>query len=102
MLGILFDNAVEALKGSSEKVISFEVYELSDGYEFTVKNPFRYASYDEISQWFQLEKSEKGVGRGLGLYHLKRLCEEWKCDIVCRNEEIEQSNWIVFTLKMGI
>lgn len=100
MLGILLDNAMEALKASEEKVISFEVCDVGECYEFSVKNPFRYVSYDEISEWFQMEKSEKGSGRGLGLYHLKCLCEEWKCDIGCRNEETEQKNWIVFTLQI--
>lgn len=101
MLGILFDNAVEALKNSTEKRIIFEALELDDGYEFSIKNPSRYVSYEEISEWFELGKSEKGSGRGLGLYHLKCLCDEWKCDVGCRNMEINQGNWIVFTLKIG-
>lgn len=101
MLGILFDNAVESLRISGEKIISFEVCETDDGYEFYIKNPFPYVPYNEISEWFKLGKSGKGSGRGLGLYHLKCLCEEWKCDIGCRNTEIEQSNWIVFNLKIG-
>ena len=100
MLGILLNNAMEALKNSSKKVIFFEVCEVGECYEFSVKNPFTYVPYDEILEWFQLEKSEKGKGRGLGLYHLKCLCEEWKCDIGCRNIEMEQKNWIEFTLKI--
>lgn len=101
MLGILFDNAVESLKISEKKIIFFEVRETKDRYEFYIKNPYPYVSYDEISEWFKLGKSRKGSERGLGLYHLKCLCEEWKCDIECRNTELEQSNWIAFTLKMG-
>ena len=99
MLGILFDNAVDALKNCEKKIISFEVCEKDDRYEFCVKNPLPYVSYDEISEWFKLGKSGKGSERGLGLYHLKCLCEEWKCDVGCRNIEMEQHNWIVFTLK---
>ena len=99
MLGILFDNAVESLKNSGKKIISFEVCEKDDRYEFCVKNPFPYVPYDEISEWFRLGKSGKGDDRGLGLYHLKCLCEEWNCDVGCRNIETEQCNWIVFTLK---
>lgn len=101
MLGILFDNAVEALKNSSEKVIIFEICEIENEYEFSIKNSYSYVPYDDIIEWFQLEKSEKGSGRGLGLYHLKCLCEEWNCDIGCKNVEINQKNWIVFTLKIG-
>ncbi len=101
MLGILFNNAVEALKNSAERVISMEFCEADDGYEFSIRNPFPYVSYDEILGWFEPDKSEKGSGRGLGLYHLKCLCEEWKCDISFRNIEIEWNNWIEFTLKLS-
>lgn len=100
MLGILFDNAVEALKKSTQKIIFFEVCESRDEYEFSIRNPFHYVSYDEISGWFQFGNSEKGNGRGLGLYHLKCLCDEWQCDIICKNIEFNKNNWIVFTLKM--
>ncbi len=101
MLGIIFDNAIDAIKNSTEKVISFRVYEMSDGYLFSIKNPFKYVSYEEILEWFSLGKSEKGDGRGLGLYHLKCLCEEWKCDIACRNVDVNGKNWIAFTLKIA-
>ena len=57
------------------------------------KSVFRRKIYDEILEWFQLEKSEKGRGRGLGLYHLKCLCNDWNCDIQCGNTEIDKNNW---------
>lgn len=100
MLGILFDNAMEALKNSHIKVISFEICELENGYEFSVRNPFPYVPYDEIIEWFKIDRSEKGSGRGIGLYHLKCLCEEWHSEIESRNVEIEQDNWIAFILKV--
>lgn len=100
MLGILLDNAMESLKFSTEKEISFEASETKSEYIFSIRNPYHYVAYDEITEWFQLGKSEKGNGRGLGLYHLKCLCEEWHCDIECRNNEIERRNWITFALKI--
>ena len=101
MLGILLDNAMEALKGIEKKSIHFSVCESDDQYEFLIRNPFPYVPFDDIVEWFSLEKSEKGRGRGLGLYHLKCQCEEWNCDIGCRNMEIDKENWIVFSLKIG-
>lgn len=100
MLGILLDNAMEALKLSTEREIFFEASESKIEYIFSIRNPYHYVAYDEITEWFQLGRSEKGSGRGLGLYHLKCLCEEWHCDIECRNIEIEQTNWIVFSIKI--
>jgi len=98
MLGILLDNAVEAVKYTAEKTVSFEVGEMNERYMFTVMNPFPYVQYDELIGWFKLGKSQKGSERGVGLYHLKCLCEQWKCSIECKNIEIEQKNWITFTI----
>lgn len=102
MLGILFDNAMEALKGAAKKEISFEISELNHTYIFLIQNPYRYVTYDELLEWFKLGKSDKGNERGLGLYHLKCLCEEWHCEIECRNVEIDQNNWISFRLMIGM
>lgn len=101
MLGILFDNAMEAVNGMDRKEIFFTVGETDKRYEFVIRNPFQYVPYKEIEEWFGFEKSGKGSGRGLGLYHLKCLCREWNCEIGCRNQEIDRENWIVFSLSMG-
>lgn len=98
MLGILLDNAMEANKNIMDKRISIDMYECEGVYQILVGNPSRYVLYDEITEWFNYEKSAKGIGRGLGLYHLKCLCEEWKCDIGCKNEMREDENRIVFIL----
>lgn len=100
MLGILFDNAMEAVKDMTEKNFFFSVCEVDDEYEFLIRNPFPYVSYKEIEAWFRFEKSAKGDERGLGLYHLKCLCKEWNCTISCRNMEIDNKNWIVFSLRI--
>lgn len=101
MLGILFDNAMEAVMDWTEKKIFFAVCEAEDKYEFSIRNPFSYVPYEEMEEWFRFEKSKKGSGRGLGLYHLKCLCREWNCDIGCRNMEINGKNWIGFSLSLG-
>lgn len=101
MLGILLDNAAEALCESQEKKIWFLVEEDEEAYQFTVCNPYPYVSYAEIEAWFQLGVSEKGRERGIGLYHLKELCREGESSIVCRNVEIEHTNWIAFILRIA-
>lgn len=100
MLGILLDNAVEAVKNREDKKILFEVEQTEYEYRFSILNPYDYVSYDDISEWFMLERSEKGYGRGLGLYHLKCLCEQWNCNIACKNIEVENKNWVKFTLEI--
>jgi hypothetical protein len=102
MVGILLDNAAQAVNFGEEKsaVISFSFLEEKQNYEIIVRNRFPYVSYDEITGWFQIGKSTKGEGRGIGLYHMKCLCEKLNCGILCRSIEIEKETWIEFTLKI--
>lgn len=102
MLGILIDNAVEAQEQSTEeKRLIVQFKEKETMYEITISNPYSYVSYTEIESWFQLNKSSKGKNRGLGLYHIKELCEKYNVNIVCRNNLYDSENWIEFTLDMA-
>lgn len=101
MVGILFDNATEALKNREEKELFFEISESPAHYMISIRNPFCYVPHEKILNWFRPGQSEKGPERGLGLYHLKCLCEEWHCDIICQNIEQNAQNWISFTLKVN-
>lgn len=99
IIGILINNAVEALKYSDEKEIYFEATENHESCCLKIRNVHNYVSYSVMEQWFQLSVSSKGEGRGLGLFHVKSLCEEWKCRLFCENIEIENKNWILFTIE---
>ncbi len=102
MTGILLDNAAETMVKSAEteKVISISMEEGKSEWLFKIRNKFRYVPYDEIEAWFQFEKSGNGMGRGIGLYHLKMLCAEWNCGILCRNNEDAGHNEIEFVLSL--
>ncbi len=97
MLGILLDNAMEATK-SRKQCILFSISEEDSNYVFRICNPMEYISYQEIERWFQKGESSKGQNRGVGLYHLKCLCQKHNCNICCRNIEKEEENWIEFSL----
>lgn len=98
VLGILIDNASEAYGDMGQGIILFSVASGEDSYYFKICNQFAYVPYAEIEQWFKLGGSTKGEGRGLGLHHVKTLCDEWEMSIRCENIEIAQENWIQFTL----
>lgn len=100
MLGILLDNAVDAVKQSRTPEVFIEIAEQDSGYGVSVRNPYEYVPYQEIQSWFQFGKSQKGDDRGVGLYQLKQICCEWECALECRNIEYENVNWIVFTVKI--
>lgn len=99
ILGILFDNAIEAqIERVETKRLKFQFEEQEMVYLFRVLNPYSYVSYAEIESWFLQNNSKKGKERGLGLYYVKTLCEEYDASILCRNIEQEQENWIEMTL----
>ena len=102
MLGILLDNAVEALKDRQEdREICVIIEEAENEYCFKVSNKFRYVPYNEIEEWFKLGKSDKGLGRGIGLYHLKTLCDAYGCNIICRNMKKNDVNRVEFILTIA-
>ena len=102
MLGILLNNATEALADSGfPQVIHIEIIENENGYKHIVRNPYHYVTCSEIESWFEFEKSSKGEGRGVGLYHLRCLCQEWNCYVGCNAVEIDNVNWIEFGIETG-
>ena len=101
MLGILIDNAIEAQENyQKEKQLKFQFKEKTDGYCFEILNQSPYASYAEIESWFTRGNSNKGKGRGLGLYYIKNLCTEYSVGLSCRNVECAGKNWIEFRLEI--
>lgn len=101
IIGILIDNAVEAIKNDADKMISIEACEDDKMCYFIIRNTHKYITYATIEQWFQKGVSTKGISRGLGLYYVKTLCEEWKCNIRCENVNVDDKNWIQFTLEIN-
>lgn len=101
MLGILLDNAAEAQKNYNDKQVRLSVFENTNRYVFEVGNRTPYIEFDEISSWFKEGCSSKGNNRGLGLYHIKCLCEELDCQIGCRNILLSEENWLIFVLEIN-
>lgn len=101
ILGILIDNAIEAqISTVGEKKIIFKFNEYENKYLFTIMNSYDHVSYAEIESWFLQNKSNKGSERGLGLYYVKKICEEYDASVLCRNTEYLQENWIEMTLEI--
>lgn len=101
IIGILIDNAVEAIKDDGDKLISIDAYEDDLICYFVIRNTHKYITYITMEQWFQKGVSTKGTNRGIGLYYVKSLCEEWQCNIRCENVNVDDKNWIQFTLEIN-
>ena len=101
MLGILLDNAMEALKDYDDKRIYLQISTMENEYEFLIRNRYEYVCFSDIKRWFALGDSPKGEDRGLGLPHLKYLCNKLGCSIVCQSIKIDEEYWIQFTLNVN-
>lgn len=98
ILGDLMNNAVEALLAAGErKRLHVSVIE-NDGLYIEVRNESAYIPYKEIEMFFAKNYSRKGENRGLGLYNVKQICEEYGLDISCDNVAIDGNNWITFAI----
>ena len=77
LIGIYFDNAIEAAKETRKKNVLVEVYELKDKVNIVISNTFKKAkNFDKRNE---KGVSSKGEGHGNGLYFAKNLItkNEW-------------------------
>lgn len=74
LIGIYFDNAIEAAIESKKKIISIEIYELKDKVNFVFSNTFK--KHQNFEDRNKKGISTKGKGRGNGLYFASKLVEE--------------------------
>lgn len=115
IMGILFDNAIEALSKADEaidnissghekaaKKICFSLKEAEKCIELIVSNTSYCFGEDITEHFFEAGYSSKGKGRGIGLSKLKRMVHERKGEIVVSNEPYEGINYLAFTVKIPI
>ena len=85
ILGIVYDNAIEAAKVSRKKKILLEIYELKRKVNIVISNTYKKSSL--IENRFEKGNSSKGNGRGYGLYFFKK--------IINQNKWIEEKQEII-------
>ena len=76
IIGIYYDNAIEAAKESRKKNILIEIYELSDRVNIVMSNTYNKTSI--IDNMNAKGASSKGKGRGNGLYFAQKIIEKNK------------------------
>jgi sensor histidine kinase regulating citrate/malate metabolism len=89
MLGILFDNAREAVSGQEEKTIFVQVMETTKELQICVKNPSEYIPQTELVRFVKSGYSTKGEGRGLGLASLTSIVHQYEGELAIYNESRE-------------
>jgi len=90
LIGIYFDNAIEAAAESRKKNVTIEIYELKDKVNIVFSNTFK--KHKNMKDRNKKGVSSKGEGRGNGLYFASKLIKEnpWIED----NQEIIDSYYI--------
>lgn len=74
LIGIYFDNAIEASSESRKKNVSIEIYELKDKVNIVFSNTFK--KHKNMKDRNKKGVSSKGEGRGNGLYFASKLIKE--------------------------
>ena len=74
LIGIYFDNAIEAAAESRKKNLTIEIYELKDKVSFVFSNTFK--RHKNMNDRNKKGVSSKGEGRGNGLYFASKLIKE--------------------------
>ena len=74
LIGIYFDNAIEAAEESKRKNISIEIYEFQDKVNIVFSNTFK--KHRNMKDRNKKGISSKGKGRGNGLYFAEKLIKE--------------------------
>lgn len=98
ILGDLINNAVEALENDSERNgLYVEIIE-TDKLVIEVRNESQYISYEMLEGFFVKGYSKKGEGRGLGLYNIKQICDEYGLVIASKWMEINGKGWLSFKI----
>ncbi len=100
IFGNLIDNAIEALEKSNENQLYVGITEEKDCYNIEVRNVNEYIDWECAKHFFKKGYSTKGNDRGLGLYNIKRLSQEYGFEIIFSNKNIKGQNWVCFELKI--
>ena len=74
LIGVYFDNAIEAAKETRKKRILIEIYELENKVTIILSNTFK--SHGNMKNRNEKGVSSKGEGRGNGLYFANKLIKE--------------------------
>lgn len=96
VFGVLFDNAVEALKEYPDEQKKIEFILMFDGKEtkLEMRNISDYIQSDSIKKWFKESFSTKDHNRGYGLSNVIYIKNKYHADIVVENINKQKQNWI--------
>lgn len=102
VMGILFDNAVEALQESENKRIVLKLVSRGDDvFLFEVANVSRIFLNQELEKFCVRGYSSKGKNRGIGLARVKEIVDKNKANLIIHNQLYDKENYLSFKVYLG-
>lgn len=98
IIGILFDNAVEALECQDDKEIEVKLMQTNNGFAISVANRSDRKANNEIEKFFEYGYSTKGNGHGVGLHRANLLLKKYKACIQVENISKYNVNYLRFKI----
>lgn len=102
MLGILLDNAIEAMNNSEEKKMIIELRIDNQKLVFSVQNSCKNVTSSDFRVFFKNGYSTKGVNRGIGLAKLKNMVEQNGGDVHISSEELGHESMINIEVTINV
>lgn len=102
IIGILFDNAVEALECQENKDIEVKLLQDDNGFVISVANRSDRKTNSEIEKFFEYGYSTKGAGHGVGLHRANMLVKKYKACIQVENILKYGENYLCFKIAFDI
>lgn len=96
IIGILFDNAVEALEEQGDKEVEVNLLKEGNKFVISVANISEWKTNSEIEKFFEYGYSTKGKGHGIGLFRINTLLKKYKTCIQVENINKDDMNYLCF------
>lgn len=94
IIGVLWDNAVEAVKEHGDKVIVINIRKNEEPLLLEVGNPIFDVSYAELQRFFKRGYSNKEAHSGIGLHKLYQYSEKYGYNLIVDKGKQEGKDWL--------
>lgn len=102
IIGILFDNAVDAVKYQDNKEIEVKLLQTDNKFVVSIANRSEKKTNSEIEKFFEYGYSTKGKGHGVGLYRVNSLLKKYKAYIQVENISKSDKNYLYFKVMFDL
>lgn len=96
IIGILFDNAVEALEKQHDKEIDVRLQKVNNKCVILIANISEWKTNSEIEKFFEYGYSTKGKEHGIGLHRASMLVKKYKASMQVENIAQNDMNYLCF------